>query len=115
VALVEGERQGLLTYRLEGGECEVVTLDSLAEGIGVGTRLLEAARGAAENAGCRRLWLVTTNDNLQALGFYQRRGYRLAALHRDALEVSRRLKPEISEIGHAGIPLRDEIELEIVL
>ena len=67
---------------------------------------------AARAGQCTRLWLITTNDNLRALRFYQRRGFRLAALHRDALETSRRLKPSISEIGFHGIPLRDELELE---
>lgn len=66
-------------------------------------------------AGCRRLWLVTCNDNLKALGFYQKRGFCLTALHRNVLEVSRKLKPEIPQIGMDGIPLRDEIEMELIL
>jgi hypothetical protein len=52
---------------------------------------------------------------MNALRFYQKRGFVLVALHRNALELSRKLKPEISLIGNAGIPLRDEIELEIML
>jgi GNAT superfamily N-acetyltransferase len=106
---------GLTTYRLEAGQCEVVTLDSLAGRRGIGTALLAAVQAAARAAGCRRLWLITTNDNLQALRFYQRRGLVLAALHRDALRESRKLKPEIGAIGADGIPLRDEIELELRL
>jgi DNA-3-methyladenine glycosylase I len=69
----------------------------------------------ARQSGCRRLWLVTTNDNLNALRFYQKRGFALVAVHRNALEISRKLKPEIPLIGADGIPLRDEIELEITL
>lgn len=104
---------GVVTCRLEADQCEVVTLDSLIEGQGVGTALLTAVRDAARSAGCHRLWLITTNDNLRALRFYQKRGFVLAALHRDALQVSRKLKPEIPDIGTDGIPLRDEIELEL--
>lgn len=115
VAEVHDERVGLVTYRIDGRECQVVTLNSLRAGIGVGSTLLGAAREAARVADCRRIWLVTTNDNLAALRFYQRRGWRLAAIHRDALDTSRRLKPEIPRIGLDGIPLRDEIELEILL
>ena len=96
-------------------ECEVITLNSLRAEIGVGSSLLGAAREAARAASCRRIWLITTNDNLAALKFYQKRGWRLAAIHRDALEESRRLKPEIPRVGIDGIPLRDEIELEIPL
>jgi DNA-3-methyladenine glycosylase I len=105
-------RVGLVTYRLEDDQCEIVSLDSLAEGQGIGTALLAAVEQAARSASCRRLWLITTNDNLPALRFYQKRGFGLVAVHRNALDLSRRLKPEIPETGRDGIPLRDEIELE---
>jgi hypothetical protein len=59
--------------------------------------------------------LVTTNDNLNALRFYQKRGFVLVAVHRNALEVSRKLKPEIPLVGMDSIPLRDEIELEMMV
>lgn len=113
--LAPGCPAGLLTYCLELGECEVVTLDSLVEGQGIGTRLLEQVRQAAEQANCRRLWLITSNDNLHALGFYQRRGWRLAALYRGAIDRARLLKPSIPLIGMEGIPIHDEIELELTL
>lgn len=106
---------GLVTYRLDGDECEVMSLDSLMEGRGIGTALLRATEDAARAAGCKRLRLITTNDNLKALGFYQKRGYHIAAIYPNALEVSRRLKPQIPLVGMDGIPLRDEIELELML
>jgi len=115
VALIDGQPAGLLTYHIEGAACEIVTLDSLLEKRGVGTALIEAAAGAARAAGCTRLWLITTNDNTPALRFYQRRGFVLAALHRGAVEQSRRLKPSIPLTGLDGIPIRDEIELERAL
>ena len=114
VAFIEGKPKGLTTYRIINEECEVVTLDSLIGGIGIGTALLDAVKRVAEMRGCQRIWLITTNDNLSALKFYQKRGYRLAAVHRDALTRSRQLKPSIPEIGLDGIPLRDEIELELI-
>lgn len=113
VALIAGEPHGLATYEIRGGECELVTLNSLAPRLGLGRCLVEAVRSAATAAGCRRLWLVTTNDNTEALAFYQRIGFRLAAIHRDAIAESRALKPAIPETGHLGIPIRDEIELEL--
>ena len=115
VAEGDGEPAGLLTYRIDGGDCEVVTINAFPRGAGAGTALMEAVAVAARDAGCRRVWLITTNDNLRALRFYQRRGFRLAALHRDALARSRELKPSIPEIGLDGIPLRDELELELTL
>jgi N-acetylglutamate synthase-like GNAT family acetyltransferase len=104
-----------VTYRLEGDECEVITLNSLIGGMGVGSALIEAIREVAVSAGCKRLWLITTNDNLAALSFYQKRGFVLVAVYRNVLEQSRRLKPEIPLVGMDGIPLRDELELELLL
>jgi ribosomal protein S18 acetylase RimI-like enzyme len=90
-------------------------MNSLAEARGVGSALVDAVRNAAANAGCQRLWLITTNDNTTALRFWQKRGFRLAALYRNAIEQSRKLKPEIPLTGNDGISIRDEIELEIKL
>ncbi|MFQ5805821.1 MAG: GNAT family N-acetyltransferase [Phycisphaerae bacterium] len=115
VAEVERQPVGLLTYHITAGQCEIVSLDSLRAGSGIGTALLDAVRAAARVAGCRRMWLITTNDNRAALRFYQKRGWRLVAIHRDALAEARRLKPEIPPTGIDGIPLRDELELQILL
>ena len=116
VARLDGERIGLLTYHVDAEGLEVVTLDSLREGLGVGHALLDAAEAEARRRGCRRFWLVTTNDNLRALGFYQRRGMRLVALRPGAMDEARlTVKPQLAEIGNDGIPLRDELELELAL
>ena len=109
------ERLGLLTYKIEGPGCEIVSLDSLSEKIGVGTALLQAVREEAIFSGCRRLWLVTTNDNAPAIDFYQSHGFTLAAVHKDAVTRARELKPEIPQLGYGGIPLRDEFEFEMRL
>jgi hypothetical protein len=69
----------------------------------------------ARRRGCQRLWLVTTNDNLRALGFYQRRGFHPRALRAGAVAQARRLKPAIPEHSPDGIPIRDELELELEL
>ena len=111
VARVDGVRRGLATYRVEDDECELVAID----GPGVGAVLLYATVGQARLMGCRRIWLVTTNDNIRALRFYQRQGWDLVALHRDAVTHARRLKPSISELGMDGIPIRHELELELRL
>lgn len=109
------ERVGLVAYELAGRDCEVVSLNSLRPGLGIGTALLDAVADRARRTGCRRVWLITTNDNLHALGFYQRRGYRLVAVYPNALAETRRLKPALPEIGMNDIPLRDELELELKL
>ncbi len=115
VALLGGDRAGWITYHLEEQACEIVTLESLRPDRGIGTRLVEQVVSIARDAGCRRVWVITTNDNLHALGFYQKRGFVIAAVYPNALERSRQLKPEIPRVGQDGIPLRDEIELEQAL
>jgi len=110
-----GRLLGVLTYvpDRDGEQCEVLTLHAAQPWQGVGTALIEAVERLAAQQGCTRLWLITTNDNVDALRFYQRRGFYLAALHRGAVDDSRaRLKPEIPTVGNYGIVLRDEIELE---
>jgi GNAT superfamily N-acetyltransferase len=108
---------GVLTYIMETGEsCEVLTLHASERRRGVGTALVAALEALASRSGCTRLFLITTNDNVDALRFYQRRGFEMAFLHRRAVDSSRaRLKPEIPPLGDHGIPLRDEIELEKIL
>jgi len=116
VALQEERPVGLLTYRIRRREWEISSLKSLIESIGVGSALIAAVRDAAEAAGCRSLWVITTNDNTRALRFYQKRGFSLVAVHPGAVERARRdLKPEIPLVGNDGIPIRDEIKLEMLL
>jgi N-acetylglutamate synthase-like GNAT family acetyltransferase len=115
IAWRDGMPVGLATYRIDGDACELMSINSLIEDSGVGTALLRAVEETARAAGCRRLFLITTNDNTHALRFYQRRGYRLTALRPGAINEARRLKPGIPEIGMDGIPLRDELELERML
>jgi ribosomal protein S18 acetylase RimI-like enzyme len=111
----DGGRLGLATYEITGDACELVTLDALVPWRGVGTALLAAVREAAAAAGCRRLWLIATNDNLDALRFYQRREMHLVTVHHGLRETARRLKPQIPLTGCFGIPILDEIELEMLL
>lgn len=106
---------GFLTYCISGPECEIISLDSLEEGRGIGAALLRSMEEEARARGVRRLWLITTNDNRQAVDFYERRGYRIAAVHFGAMSRSRKLKPAIPKFGMDGIPITDEIEMEKLL
>lgn len=106
---------GLLTYAVRGSVCEILSLDSLRPGEGIGTSLVSRAVEAARRNHCRKVIVVTTNDNINAIRFYQKRGFDMAGLYRNALDVSRKMKPEIPLIGENGIPLRHEIEFEMDL
>ena len=116
LAWSEGELVGAANYVVDGEDCELLTLYAATRLVGIGSALLTAVQDAALDAGCRRLWVVTTNDNLDALRFYQRRGFRLVVVRPGAVDRSRELlKPEIPVLGAHDIPLRDELELELSL
>jgi GNAT superfamily N-acetyltransferase len=110
-ALIAEPREGLVTYQVRDDTAEVVTLDAFTPRQGVGTALLAALVDMLRRRGCRSLCLTTTNDNVDALRFYQRRGFRLAGIRIAAMEQARKLKPVIPLIGRHGIPMRDEIDL----
>lgn len=114
LAECDGALAGVATLVVRGQELEVLTLHAVERWRGAGSALLAAAADVARTRGCRRLWLITTNDNLDALRFYQRRGMRLVRVHAGAVDRSRTsLKPSIPELGAYGIAIRDELELEL--
>ena len=115
VAWSGNQRVGLLTYCLERDGCEIVTLDSLRRGVGVGRLLVEALCALARERGCKRVWAITTNDNLPAMSFYRRLGFEHVATHIGAVDQARKIKPEIPERGHQGIHIRDEVEFGLYL
>ncbi len=114
-ACQDDEIIGLITYRISGDEMEILSLDSLRENQGTGTALLNKAISEARNNGITKIMLITTNDNLPALRFYQKRGFDMVRLFYNAVDQSRKLKPEIPLFGIDGIPLKHEIELEMIL
>lgn len=103
---------GLITYIVREEDCEIISLDSTVEGRGIGSALVKAVEQAAKEQGCTSISLITTNDNLHALKFYQKRGYCLIEILRNAVEKARAYKPSIPLIGDDGIPIRDEIRLQ---
>ncbi len=106
-----GRIAGLVSFEVRPGVLEIITINALARYSGIGTMLIEAVRAEAKRCHCDEVMLTTTNDNIDALRFYQRRGFRLAAIRRGAVDRSRRVKPEIPLRGEYGIPLHDEIDL----
>lgn len=111
----DDEPQGFITYHIADDACEIITLNSFEQGIGVGNALVDAVKDVAQAEKCKRLWLITSNDNMPALAYWQKRGFELVAIHRGAITDARRMKPEIPLIGMDNIPIRDEIELEMSL
>ena len=115
VAIADEQRVGLVIYAVRNHELEIVTIQAEPEGRGVGRALMDAVLGHARDEGIHRIWLITTNDNVRALSFYQQWGMDLVALIRDGVSTSRNVKPSIPTIARNGIPIRHELELELHL
>ena len=112
VAEQDSKPVGLLQFRMDGDKCEVVVLISTVPRQGIGRKLLESVESVAEDAGCSKLWLITTNNNTAAIEFYRRIGWTQVAIHRGAMRAARKLKPEIPEFDEDGNPIEDEIEFK---
>ncbi len=106
--------KGVVTYNIKNEECEIVTLNSFEENKGIGTALINGVLEIAKKRDCKRLWLITTNDDINAIRFYQMKGFELKAVHINAMETSRKLKPGIPLIGMHNIPIKHELEFEII-
>lgn len=115
--IVEEDNQiiGLVTYVVKENEMEIISLDSLQEGKGIGSSLMDKVEDIAKQKNIQLVSLVTTNDNLNALKFYQKRSYRITSIIPNGVDQARNLKPSIPLIGEHGIPLHDELILKKVL
>ncbi len=113
--IAENKREvaGICLYNIKNDECEIVLLEAFSQYQGIGTGLLEKMRDKSREEKWQRIWLITTNDNIDALRFYQKRGFELVKIYRNEMAKSRIIKPTIPERGNYGIPIRDEIELEL--
>ncbi len=115
IALDNDEVIGLIIYRIEDKECEILSIDSLSENKGVGSMLLEKVVKVSSDYCCNRIWLITSNDNTKAMRFYQKRGFEFKAIHLNAIKAARKIKPQIPQIGYDDIPIKHEIEMELKL
>ncbi len=111
----DGRPVGCALWHELGGDAELVVIVTTYRGAGAGTALLDAVVEYARGHDWKRLWLITTNDNTDALRLYQRAGWDWVAWYRDAVTAVRALKPELPERGAHDIPIRHEIELEYPL
>jgi len=109
------ERMGFVTYVLEDGTCEIISLNSLQPGLGIGTLLLDAVKKIALKNNCTEMKLFTTNDNTTALRFYQKYGFYLEELIKNGVASDRTIKPEIPLKADNDIPIRDYLFLKMRL
>jgi len=115
LAFSENKIIGFLFFNIQGKTCEIIVIDVFDKFKGLGTTLIDKLKVIAKEKNCNRIYLTTHNDNLDALRFYQRRGFYICAIHIDSVKEGRKLKPEIPMTGDYDIPIRDEIDLELLL
>ena len=114
IAVYENSFSGLVTYKIINDELEVISLNALRKNLGIGTELLNSVINTGKQQNCKRICLVTTNDNLDAMRFYMRRNFKMIKVYPGAIVESRKLKPSIPLFGNYGIPISDEIEFEML-
>ena len=115
VAETGEQNTGFVTYTITGPELEITGIVSLKEKSGIGSALVNAVIELAKKQKLKKVSLVTTNDNLNGIGFWQKRGFKLVKVYPGSMEYVRQIKPAVPLIGENGIPLRDELELEMIL
>jgi N-acetylglutamate synthase-like GNAT family acetyltransferase len=115
IAKIPKQNAGFITYTITGMELEITNLISLKENLGIGSALVKSVIDQAKKQEIKRICLTTTNDNLKGIGFWQKRGFKLVRVYPNAMEYTRKLKPAVPFLGENGIPLRDELELEMIL
>ncbi|QQG44597.1 MAG: GNAT family N-acetyltransferase [Candidatus Roizmanbacteria bacterium] len=111
----DNKKVGLLTFIIDAEKIEIITLNSLEKNRGIGTLLIDELKKIAQEERCKRIILETTNENISALSFYQKRGFQIIAVYPNAINEARKTKPEIPLVGENGIPIRDALELELKL
>lgn len=114
IAEKNNEISGFLFYEIRDETCEIIVFEVFDKFKGTGTILLDNLKNIAKNKDCSRIYLMTTNDNIDALRFYQKRGFHICGIHIDSVKISREIKPTIGMRGDYNIPIRDEIDLEFI-
>ena len=115
LVLENNEIVGLGLYCINDYSCEIVLLETFVQNKGIGTKLIDLIKDIATEKKCSRIWLITTNDNIDAMKFYQKRGFHFSNIYVNGFEVTRKIKGEEPDLGNYDIPIRDEIEFEMII
>lgn len=106
---------GFILFERHEKDWEIIVFEVLSKFAGIGTKLLNTLIEYATERQCPELLVMTTNDNLDALRFYQKRGFIITGFHLDIVKKARIMKPSIGELGDYDIPIRDEILMTLTL
>jgi len=115
LALYQDTRAGLLLYSIDQPTLNIISLNTLFENIGIGSKLIERIEKIGIKKKLKKVRVTTTNDNIDALRFYQAKGFQIIKVNVDIMNKYRKLKPELPKLGFYNIEIRDEFVLEKAL
>lgn len=111
----DGGLLAFASWKLRDRTVVLCALHALQEGNGFATRMLEEIKQLARRQGARSIRAMVTNDNMPALVFYQKNGFRLSTLYVGAVDAYRPVMPGMLTHGYLGLPIHDALELEYPL
>ncbi len=110
-----GKAAGLVTFYHDGKQVEIVTLSSNNDNEDIKTALVAQVINFARENNCYRIWVILTNDNTPCLALLQKIGFSICQFYKNAVDFTRHIDPSFPLCGIDNIPVRDEIELELIL
>ena len=112
LAIYQDTRAGLLLYSIDQPTLNIISLNTLYENIGIGSKLIERIEKIGIKKRLKKVRITTTNDNIDALRFYQAKGFQIINVNVDIMKKYRKLKPGLPKLGFYNIEIRDEFVLE---
>ena len=94
------------------GEIKNMAVEEALQGRGIGRALVAAAIALAREDGRATLVVATATADIGNLRFYQRLGFRMRAIERDAFTPATGYPPDLEA---DGIPVRDRVWLDLAL
>ncbi len=109
----DGRLGGVACYRMTGMVALLGAIVVMDGGRGMGTALFNAVADEARAQKMKRLRAITTNDNFEAMAFFQKRGMRFMSMFPGGVDAYRAFKPGLREPGFHGISCRDVFEPDL--
>lgn len=101
---------GIITFFEKDHSIHIVSLDTVMSNQGIGTSLLNSLTELAVKRHKSAIYVETTNDNCDAIRFYQTHDFDIYDLQLNEVAIQRKLKPSIPLIGCYNIPIKHIIK-----
>lgn len=99
----------ILFYQVINKELNIILLESFVKRKGFGRIILQKIKEISKGNKYKRIIVTTTNDNIDAIKFYQLNEFDIIEVKFNAVDLSRKIKPEIPSVGNYGIKIKHEL------